>query len=274
MNKTLTIIVRVVTVVLGIVVLAIAGVVGLIAVNSVTAPTADAYANTSFTARDGTEVAAYLAEPPGDGPHPAVLMVHEWWGLNAEITEMAEILAEEGYVVLAPDTYRGDSTGIVPRALFLRITVDTERVDQDMMAAYEWLSARNNVDAERIGVMGFCYGGGVALRHGIQNPDVVAVANLYGDTVSDPDAFGALLQGDTPVLGVFGDEDMNIPVEEARAFEAALDAAGIPHEVNIYAEMPHAFIQPHNIDEPGTPAEAWDDVVGFLAEHLQPGAVE
>ncbi|MGF1503667.1 MAG: dienelactone hydrolase family protein [Anaerolineae bacterium] len=250
--------------------LLVIGLVAAITIDAAAGPTAAEFTNVTFPAADGPPIGGYLAEPEGPGPHPAVLMVHEWWGMNAEITELADIMAEAGYVVLAPDTYRGAQTGLVPRALYLRLTVDTERVDSDMNAAYGYLVAQPDVDPDRIGVLGFCYGGGVALRHGINSPDIEAVANLYGDTVSDPQAFGALLAGDTPVFGVFGDADMNIPVEEARAFEDALAAAGIPHAVTIYADMPHAFIQPHNIDEPGTPREAWQDVLAFFGESLAP----
>ena len=111
----------------------------------------------------------YLALPEGEGTFPAVLMVHEWWGLNEEITHMADRLAEEGYIVLAMDTYRGQVTSQVPRAIFLRVTMPEAQIDQDMQSAYEYLISLPQVDAERIGGIGFCYGGGVILRHATQN---------------------------------------------------------------------------------------------------------
>jgi carboxymethylenebutenolidase len=232
---------------------------------------AEQYTNTSYTAADGTTLRAYLAQPSdaADAPLPAVIMVHEWWGLNAEIVEMADMLAEEGYIVLAPDTYRGNLATTVPGALFLRITAPRERVDSDMQAAYDYLAADNRVDAARIGVIGFCYGGGVALRHALVNVEIAATINLYGDTVDDPAGFGALLQSRHPVLGIFGADDQQIPVAEAQAFDAALDAADIPNEVTIYPGVGHAFVNPSSIAAGGAAAEAWAQILTFFEEELR-----
>jgi carboxymethylenebutenolidase len=192
-------------------------------------------------------------------------MVHEWWGLNSEITEMADRLAAEGYVVLAPDTYRGQTTSQIPRALFLRLTTPADRVDGDMQAAFDYLAALDTVNANQVGVMGFCYGGGVALRHGVSNPAVRATVNLYGDTIDDPAAFGALLAPDAgPVLGIFGAQDQQIPVTRVRAFEAALNAAGIASTVTIYDGVGHAFVNPASVEAGGAAAEAWAQILAFL----------
>lgn len=225
--------------------------------------------NVTFTAQDGTPINGYLAVPEGDGNYPAVIMVHEWWGLNAEITHMADLLSAEGYVVLAPDTYRGSVATSVPGALTLRLSADEARVDSDMSAAYAFLASQPQVDAERIAVMGFCYGGGVALRHGMDNPDVQAVINLYGDTVDDAGAFGALLQSESPVLGIFGAEDQQIPLAEVRAFEDALAQTAIPHTVTVYDGVGHAFVNPETIAAGGAAQEAWAQILAFLGEHLQ-----
>jgi len=249
----------------------LAGIAGIIGLDSAFGASAEDYANVTFTAEDGTTLVGYLAQPTGDGPFPGVLMVHEWWGLNAEITEMADELAQEGYVVLAPDTYRGATTQQIPRAIFLRVTVPEERVNADMQAAFDYLAQQAQVADERIGVMGFCYGGGVALRHAVNNPQIAATVNLYGDTILAPDAFGALLNDDAgPVLGIFGAADQQIPVSEVRDFEAALVEAGIAHTVTIYDEMPHAFVQPDNIDVPGAPRDAWQEILAFFERTLAP----
>lgn len=249
--------------------LALAGVFGIIGLDAAFGPSAEDVANVTYPAEDGTTLYGYLAQPEGEGPFPGVLMVHEWWGLNAEITEMADALAAEGYVVLAPDTYRGPATQQVPRAIFLRLSVPEDRVDADMQAAFDYLASQETVAAEQIGVMGFCYGGGVALRHGVNNPQIAATINLYGDTILDPTQFGALLNDEAgPVLGIFGEADQQIPVSEVEAFEDALAAADIAHTVTIYPEMPHAFVQPHNIDEPGAPRDAWMQILDFLADEL------
>lgn len=251
-------------------VLLVAGVGGLIAYDSVFGNKADEFANVRYPAEDGTELVGYLAQPEGTGPFPAVLMVHEWWGLNEEIVEMADKLAEEGYVVLAPDTYRGSTTRLVPRAIFLRVTVPEARVDADMQAASSYLASLEQVDSTRLGVMGFCYGGGVALRHAVQNEGVAATINLYGDTITDPTEFGALLRAEAgPLLGIFGERDAQIPVAEVNAFEQALATTTINHTITIYPEMPHAFVNPAGIADGGAPAEAWQQILTFLDENLK-----
>ncbi|MDX2160390.1 MAG: dienelactone hydrolase family protein [bacterium] len=169
---------------------------------------------------------------------------------------MAENFSAEGYVVLAPDTYRGSVASTVPGALALRLSADTVRVESAMMAAFAYLAEQPNVDLDRIAVMGFCFGGGVALRHGVENPQIAATINLYGDVIDNPDDFGPLLDSGRPILGIFGAADQQIPVSEVEAFETALEQAGIPHTVNVYPPMPHAFVHPGNIGEPGEPQNA------------------
>ncbi len=268
--KALKILGRIALILLGVIALAALVLAGVIAGDSLFGQRAADFTNTTFTAPDGTAVDAYLALPDGPGPHPAVLMVHEWWGINAEIAELADRMAEEGYVVLAPDTYRGRTTRLIPRAIYLRVTVDEARVDGDMLAAYEHLAGLPEVDAERIGVLGFCYGGGVALRHGTLNPAIAATINLYGDRIIDPAGFGMLLEpGAGPVLGIFGEVDPSIPLAEVEAFEAALAGAGIVHTVTVYPGMGHAFVQPDALNEPGAPRDAWEQMVAFLDEHVK-----
>lgn len=222
------------------------------------------FTNVTYTAEDGTTLNAYLATPDGEGEFPAVLMVHEWWGLNAEIIELADEMASEGYIVLAPDTYRGPTASTIPGALFLRINIDMQQVDSDMLVAYNYLYDLPET-TENIGVVGFCYGGDVAFNHGIANSDIDAVITLYGSTLADTSMYGALLDDDAPpVLGIFGGADPSIPMEEVNAFEMALDEAGIQNTVTVYDGMNHAFVQPDAINEAGAPQEAWQEILEFL----------
>lgn len=246
------------------------GLVGVVLWDANFGNTASDYANAEFTAEDGSTVVGYLARPETDGNYPGVLMVHEWWGLNGEITELADEMAEEGYVVFAPDTYRGATTDLIPRALYLRINVPMERVERDMQAAYDYLVSLDGVDAENVGVVGFCYGGGVALEHGINNPDIDATINLYGSTPTDANGFGALATDNgSPLLGIFGAEDQMIPLDEVRAFEAALTEAGVDHRISIYDDVGHAFVQPDVIDDAGSPREAWEEILAFFDANLK-----
>jgi carboxymethylenebutenolidase len=249
--------------------LLVLGVGGVMLADGLLLQQATDYTNVSYTADDGMTVYGYLAQPEGEGIFPAVLMVHEWWGLNAEIVEMAHILAEQGYVVLAPDTYRTRLATTVPGALLLRLTVPEDQADVDMIAAFDFLAGLPNVDRTRIGVMGFCYGGGVALRHATQNPEIAATINLYGDTILDPNGFGALLDTGRPLLGIFGAEDNQIPVSEVESFEATLAQTSIPHEVTIYPNVGHAFVNPATIAESGAAQDAWAQILAFFETNLK-----
>lgn len=261
---------RILIALLALLVILVVGMAGAIGIDAATSEGASAFTNVTYINPDGVPLNAYLAVPDGEGPFPGVLMIHEWWGMRPEIVEKADKLAAEGYAVLAPDTYRGASTTIVPRALFLRLSTPEARVDGDMQTAFEYLASHEAVDPARIGVVGFCYGGGVALRHAIRNPQIAATINLYGSTPDDPASFGALLNDGTgPVLGIFGEDDAQIPLSEVEAFEAALTAADIPHTITIYADVGHAFVQPDAIAEGGAAAEAWNQILAFFAAHLQ-----
>lgn len=211
-------------------------------------------------------VAAYLARPPGEGPFPAVVMIHEFWGLREDIVRKADALAEEGYVVLAPDTMRGRSTAWLPTAIYQTATQAQEDVNADLDAVFAWLAARPEVDPERVAVIGFCYGGRMALRYGLHNPQVALIGNVYGETETDVARLRAL---PGPLLGIFGAEDRMIPLADVRAFERALEAAGATFEVTVYEGVGHAFI---DAGDPraagGAQAAAWAQIVRFLARHL------
>lgn len=253
----------------GLLALLIVAMVGFIIFDLSFGAKASDFSNVNIVAADDSAFFAYLAMPEGEGTFPAVLMVHEWWGMTGEITEMADRLAEQGYVVLAPDTYRGASTNQVLSALYLRLTVPKSRVDSDMWAAYDYLRSLPEVDSSRIGLIGFCYGGGVALRHAVANSNIAALVNLYGDTILEPSELGALLEDDSSLLGIFGAEDAQIPVEEVQGFEAALNEAGIENTVTIYPGVGHAFVNPATIDAGGAAAEAWSQILLFLDAHLK-----
>jgi carboxymethylenebutenolidase len=213
------------------------------------------------------EVRAFVAKPAGIGPFPAVVMVHEFWGLRQEIVDKANLLAKEGYVVIAPDTYRNQRTDWIPRAIFLSASTPKDRVNMDMETVFTWLEAQANVDPKRIAVMGFCYGGTVALNFSLSNPRVAATGVFYGQLQTDP---AVLKRLPGPVLGVFGGADASIPLEKVRAFEAGLEAAKIPHEVKVYDGMGHAFVQSvAEIEAGGPQGQAWAQLKAFLQRSLK-----
>ncbi|MFV9506166.1 MAG: dienelactone hydrolase family protein [Oscillochloridaceae bacterium umkhey_bin13] len=212
-------------------------------------------------------IGVYLARPAEPGTYPAVIMIHEFWGLRESILGKAEALAAEGYVVVAPDTFRGSSTSWIPRAIYLAASTPPERVNTDLDAVYAWLATQPEVDPERIAVMGFCYGGRTSLRYSIHNPTVAATGIFYGMAHTTP-AQLAPLRG--PVLGIFGEADTSIPLEEVRTLEANLVAAGVAHQFTIYEDQPHAFVTDiEGIRAGGAQGAAWAELLAFLAEALQ-----
>jgi carboxymethylenebutenolidase len=225
--------------------------------------------NITYSGEDGQELIGYLSQPDGPGPHPAVLLIHEWWGLNEGITILADALAAEGYVVLAPDAYRGRVTAQFPRALWLRLTTPEEQVFADVDAALAYLMSMENVDTTRLASMGFCFGGGHSLQLGMRQSENLALTIIYyGAVVTDPDLLRPLTDGQ-PVLGVFGEEDQSIPVADVLEFEAALNTLAIPNEITIYEGVGHAFLTEENYDQPGAAMDAWQQTLRFLAENLQ-----
>ena len=225
--------------------------------------------NVSFTSADGTEIEGFLAVPEGEGPFPAVMMIHEWWGLNQDVVIMARALSQEGYAVLAPDALRGELATSVPGAIALNSRTPDEQIHADMDAALEFLRNHEAVDASRVATMGFCFGGRHSMRLGIRSSGLAAVVTLYGSSlVTDPAELGNMAENG-PVLGVFGEEDGSIPLSEVEAFDQALDEIGAEHTITIYPEVGHAFVKSSTYRNDGAAGEAWDEVTAFLADALQ-----
>jgi carboxymethylenebutenolidase len=222
--------------------------------------------NTTIVGPAGQEVRAYVARPDAPGTYPGVVMIHEFFGLRPDIVEKAEALADEGYVVVAPDTYRGKTTGWIPRAIFLRVTTQMEQVVGDLDTTFDWLAGQSDVDPDRVAVMGFCYGGDAALQYSLAHPKPAATGIFYGSLVTDP---AQLQRLPGPVLGIFGADDASIPLSEVNAFQVALDAAGIPNQITVYPGVGHAFVGGMDeIQAGGAPGEAWAEFLAWLEETI------
>jgi len=259
---------RILLALLALLVLIIALFAGAIIFDSFTGSDTADFTNVTYQNEDGQELLGYLAAPEGPGPHPAVLLIHEWWGLNEGITILADALAEEGYIVLAPDGYRGQLAESIPRALYLRLTTPTEQVEADMDSSLAYLRNLDDVDTDRVASMGFCFGGGHSLQLGLRQSENLAMTIMYyGAVVTDPDLLRPLTDGQ-PVLGIFAEEDNTIFPEEVLEFEAALNSLDIENEITIYPGVGHAFLTEENYDQPGPAGDAWAQTVAFLQENL------
>jgi len=215
----------------------------------------------------GPDIRAYVAKPAGQGPFPTVIMIHEFFGLNESIVSKAELLAQEGYLVVAPDTFRGSTTAWIPRAIYQVATTKPENVNADLDSVYAWLASQPDLDTDRIAIAGFCYGGRTSLAYSLHNNRLAATVIFYGSPETDPEILKKL---PGPVLGIFGGADQSIPVDSVNAFDAALSRAGIPHEITVYEGQPHAFVQDANgIKAGGAQGEAWSQMLAFLEANLK-----
>ncbi len=175
--------------------------------------------------------------------YPAIIVIHEWWGLNPWVKDQAKKFADLGYVTLAVDLYRGHSTSSPDEAHELMRGLPHDRAVKDMRAGYAWLSRQKFVKPGKIGAIGWCMGGGMAEALAEEEPQLAAVVINYGSVPSEDASISKIR---APVLGLFGGKDRGIPPESAKAFEAKLKKMGRSAEVVIYPQAGHAFENPNN----------------------------
>src|SRR5207245_8474181 len=168
----------------------------------------------SYKSGDET-VQGVLYTPPGKGPFPALVVIHEWWGLNDWVKEQASKLADQGYVALAVDLYRGKVATTPEMAHEIMRGVPEDRAKRDLHAAFEFLASQPNVKKDRIGAIGWCMGGGYALDVALQEPTLAAAVINYGHLATDPESMKKI---HSPILGLFSAQDTGIPPTAARNF--------------------------------------------------------
>ena len=225
--------------------------------------------NARFTSADGTVLNAYIAKPSRPGRHPGIIMVHEWWGLSADIAAMADRLASEGFVVLAVDAYRGKLAQTAAEAGALRNGTPPAQLAADLDAAYVWLSRQPEVDGSRMGATGFCFGGAQAMLLGTRQAGLSAVATLYGSGLIQKEEDLGLLGRNGAVLGIFGDKDNSIPAAQRQGFKDALSARNARYAESVYTGVGHAFVKDEEVDKPGAARQAWKQVVAFFRDELK-----
>src|SRR5271169_4312134 len=209
-----------------------------------------------------------LYTPQGKGPFPALVVIHEWWGLNDWVKEEASKLADEGYVALAIDLYRGKVATTPDEAHEIMRGVPQDRATRDLLAATSYLRAQKNVDPKRVGSIGWCMGGGYSLDLTLNDPNLKAAVINYGHLATDD---AALKKINASILGIFGGQDRGIPVADVQKFESQLKALGKTVEIHIFPEAGHAFENPNNKQgyRPDDAAQAWKLTVNFLAKYLK-----
>jgi carboxymethylenebutenolidase len=213
----------------------------------------------------------YLSKPEGAGPFPALIAIQEWWGLVGHIKDVADRLAAQGFVTLAPDLYHGATADEPDEARKLAMALDRERAIAEIVAAAAYLRGLPDVQPKAIGIVGWCMGGGLALSaaaHAAQqhSDPFGAVVCFYGRPLEAADT--AKLKA--PVLGLYGELDTGIPQSLVQGFDKDLEKAGVQHYVHTYAGAPHAFFndgRPHTYHAEAS-QDAWGRTLAWFRQHL------
>ena len=210
-------------------------------------------------------VTGFLAKPESSELFPGVIMIHEWWGLNDNIKETASKLASHGYVVLAVDLFDGQVATDAQNAMKLVSDFEQEQATSSMNSAVNYLET--NYQIEKVGSIGWCFGGAQSLNLALNNDSMDATIIYYGRLVSDQDMLSNI---SWPVLGIFAELDQGIPVESVKNFESSLNELEITNEIHIYPQVDHAFANPTGQRyAPQEAEDAWNKTLNFLEENLK-----
>jgi carboxymethylenebutenolidase len=221
----------------------------------------------------GSMASGYLSRPKGNVKGPAVLVIQEWWGLDSGIKEMANRLAADGFVALAPDLYRGELAQHteMDRAAELMQSLPPERAGRDMSAAIDYLLSHHAVNSTSVGVVGFCMGGMLSFIIACNRPDkVTALVPFYGfpQGASEPDWSKLAAK----VQGHMAEHDDFFKPEAAKALEAKLQAMGKDVTLTVHPGTGHAFMGPHNalgtLDVDAS-ERIWPQVIEFLKANVR-----
>jgi carboxymethylenebutenolidase len=220
-----------------------------------------------FNADPATQ--GYLATPEGEGPFPAVILIHEWNGLVDRVRQTADAFAEHGYIALAADLYSGrtGSSREENMALVREVRADEATMVANLNAAVSYLREQAN-STGKVATIGWCFGGGVALSYALGGDEHDGTAIFYGSLLEDPSQMAHVHH---PVYGTFAENDRGIPVAQVEAFVAAMREAGIANDVHIYDNVRHGFwLYTERDPQNNAPAaaDAWQRLQAFLKDAL------
>lgn len=215
---------------------------------------------------DGETLMGYLARPADDEAHPAIIVIQEWWGLDEHIEDITRRFADEGYVALAPDLYKGAIATEPDEAMKLVMELDMEEAVREIQRAMAFLREQEYVSNPQIAAIGYCMGGGLALQTALAEEQMATAVPYYGRPLDPEQAQNAK----APVLGFYGAEDQGIPVDEVEAMFAAFDEAGIESELHVYDGAGHAFFNDtrESYNEQAA-TDAWQRTLDWFGEKLQ-----
>ena len=212
-------------------------------------------------------VKGYLAKPTSKGPWPALIVIQEWWGLDAQTKSIADRFAFIGYLAFAPDLYHGELAQLGDGDTAMKLVQKYGATAlTDLQNLYDALKKHPDCNG-KIGSVGFCYGGRMSLSLGITRP-LDAICTFYGGGMQQ--VFDQLPAIKAPVLGLFGDKDQSIPVGTIEQFDKLLDEVGVEHEVVVYPNSGHAFFRDSDpsVYKPEAAKDAWERVTKFFNKKL------
>jgi carboxymethylenebutenolidase len=209
----------------------------------------------------------YLATPTGSGPWPALIVIQEWWGLDAQTKSIADRFAAAGYLAFAPDVYHGELAQLGDGDTAMKLVQKYgPGAATDLQSTFDALKSHPNCTG-KVGSVGFCFGGRMSLVLGVTRP-VDAVCTFYGGGMQQ--VFDQLGNLKAPVLGLFGDQDQSIPAGTIEEFDKVLDKVGVQHEIIVYPNSGHAFFRDSdpNAYRPVAAKDAWERVTKFFQKNL------
>jgi carboxymethylenebutenolidase len=218
---------------------------------------------------NGATTPGYLVVPAG-GPHPGLVLIQEWWGLVDHIRDLADRFAAQGFAVLAPDLFHGETTKSPDTAGKLLMALDIPRAAKEIRAAGDHLAGMDTVSPDRVGVVGFCMGGQLALYAGQEYPERFgAVVDFYG---IHPNATVEPERIRIPVMMHFAKRDKSVPLDSARDFVDRVNRDKPTVEAHYY-EADHAFFNDTRpeVYSPDEASKAWSRTLEFLRTNLGSG---
>jgi carboxymethylenebutenolidase len=221
----------------------------------------------TFALADRT-LGGYLALPDGDGPFPAVVVIHEAYGLNDNIKSVSRRFAGEGYAALGVDLFAGANRQVCMACLLAGLFVNTldHSGIKGLKASLDYLSARTDVDADRIGAVGYCMGGSFAIAWACTDDRLKAIAPYYAQNPRPLRAVEQLC----PVVGSYPGSDRYRTQVDARKLDATLDGYGVEHDIKVYPGVQHSFFNEAGSHYNEAAAQdSWERVLGFFEEKIK-----
>jgi carboxymethylenebutenolidase len=219
---------------------------------------------------NGANGQGYLAVPES-GSGPGLIVIQEWWGLVPHVRDVCDRFAAEGFVALAPDLYRGETTTEPDEAGKLMMALNLDRAGRDLAGAVRFLLGHDAVTSRAVGVTGFCMGGGLALVLACQRPDEVAACVPFYGVIPWPDAQPDWSRLDAAVQGHFAELDAMFGPEAVQQLQSTLDDLGKQAELIVYPGVDHAFFNDTRPDvhDPEAATLAWNRTVAFFRAHVR-----